>query len=150
MELYVLLALIGLVGGFLAGWVGLGGGIIVAPLLLYVPPAVGLEPLDMKEVARLTIVLSLFSTAAAALAHGRARQVNQGLVVWAGAIILGSSLVAAFCSECQFVSSDVLQALFATMALTAGILMFVRPKAEDDHGDADAATRLRRVPLPPA
>ena len=72
MELYPLLAIVGLVGGFLAGWVGLGGGIILAPLLLFVPPAVGLEPLDMKEVARLTIIQSLCSTAAAGISHRRA------------------------------------------------------------------------------
>ena len=65
MELYVLLAAVGLIGGFLAGWIGLGGGIILAPLLLFLPPAVGLSPLGMKVVARLTIIQSLCSTAAA-------------------------------------------------------------------------------------
>ena len=91
-EMCALMAIVGLVGGLLAGWVGLGGGITLAPLLLFIPPAVGLDPLDMKEVARLTIIQSLCSTAAAGIAHRRARLVHGPLVVWMGAIIAMASL----------------------------------------------------------
>lgn len=138
MELHFLLAIVGLLGGFLAGWVGLGGGIILAPLLLYVPPAVGLSPLDMKEVARLTIMQSLCSTAAAGLAHRRARQVHGPLVVWMGMIIAMASLGGAFVSELQLVSSELLLGLFATMALAASGLMFRCPRDKHDE-DNDAA-----------
>ena len=69
-------AVVGLLSGFLADWVGLGGGIVLAPLLLYPPTTVGLTALDMKEVARLTIIQSLCSTAAAGFAHRRARLVH--------------------------------------------------------------------------
>jgi uncharacterized membrane protein YfcA len=131
-ELYVLLTVVGLVGGFLAGWLGLGGGIILAPLLLYVPPAVGLSPLDMKEVARLTIIQSLCSTAVAGVAHRRARKVHGPLVVWMGAIIFVASLGGAVLSEFQIVSSQLLLGLFATMAVTASVLMFRRPPDEDN------------------
>ena len=141
MELFLLLATIGLIGGVLAGWIGLGGGIIVAPLLLYAPVAAGFEPFDMKEVARLTIVLSLISTATAGVIHDRARQVNRRLVVWAGAVILGSSLIGAFCSECGFVSCDVLHGMFATMALAAGVLLIVRPTT-NESGDNDPTVRV--------
>lgn len=136
MELYGLMGAVGLAGGFLAGWVGLGGGIVLAPLLLYVPPAVGLSPLDMKEVARLTIVQSLCSTAAAGLAHRRARQVHGTLVVWMGAFIGVASLGGAFFSELQLVSSKSLLGLFATMALAASVLMLRHPacKRNEDSG----------------
>jgi uncharacterized membrane protein YfcA len=133
-ELYALLATVGLLGGLLAGWVGLGGGIILAPLLLYVPPAVGLAPLDMKAVARLTILQSLCSTAAAGLAHGRARQVHGPLVMWIGAVIAVASLCGAFVSELHIVSTELLLGLFATMALAASVLMFCCPaEGSDDH-----------------
>ena len=135
MELYLLFAVVGLIGGFLAGWVGLGGGIILAPLLLYVPPAVGLSPLDMKEVARLTIIQSLCSTAAAGLAHRRARQVHGALVIWMGAIIAAASLGGAFFSELRLVSSELLLGLFATMALVASVLMFRCPADGRDRDD---------------
>jgi hypothetical protein len=133
-ELYVLLAAVGLIGGFLAGWIGLGGGIILAPLLLFLPPAVGLSPLGMKEVARLTIIQSLCSTAAAGAAHRRARQVHGPLVVWMGMIIAVASLGGAFVSELQLVSSELLLGLFATMALAASVLMF---RCSPDEQDED-------------
>jgi uncharacterized membrane protein YfcA len=137
-ELHVLLAVVGLVGGFLAGWVGLGGGIILAPLLLYVPSAAGLSPLDMKEVARLTIIQSLCSTAAAGLAHRRARQMHGPLVLWMGTIVAVASLTGAFVSELEMISSELLVGLFATMALAASALMFRCPpdKQAKDNGFA--------------
>lgn len=135
MELYVLLAAVGLVGGLLAGSVGLGGGIILAPLLLYAPPAVGLSPLDMKEVARLTIIQSLASTAAAGLAHRRAGQVHGPLVVWMGGIMAVASLGGAFFSEFQHVSSELLLGLLAAMAVAASVLMFCRPPDVQDEND---------------
>jgi len=135
-ELYALLATVGLLGGFLAGWVGLGGGIILAPLLLYVPPAVGLSPLDMKEVARLTIIQSLCSTAAAGVAHRRARQVHRPLVVWMGATIAIASMGGAFVSELRLVPSEFLLGVFATMALAASVLMFCCPPDKQREDDA--------------
>lgn len=139
-ELYVLLAAVGLVGGTLAGWVGLGGGIVIAPLLLYLPPAVGLSPLGMKEVARLTVIQSLCSTAAAGLAHRRARQVHAKLAVWMGSIIGMASLGGAILSEHQLVSSEFLLALFGVMAVAASALMF-QPMADERDEDLGAAAR---------
>jgi uncharacterized protein len=143
-EIYLLLAVVGLAGGFFAGWVGLGGGIILAPLLLYVPPALGLDPLDMKEVARLTIIQSLCATAAAGVAHDRARHVHGPLAMWMGAIIAVASLGGAVVSEIHLVSSELLLGLFATMALVACVLMFRHPTETEDESD----TRLpKEVPF---
>jgi uncharacterized membrane protein YfcA len=101
--------------------------------LVPVPPAVGLNPLDMKEVARLTIIQSLCSTAVAGVAHRRARKVHGPLVVWMGAIIFVASLGGAVLSEFQIVSSKLLLGLFATMAAAASVLMFRRTPDEPDE-----------------
>ena len=89
---------------------------MLAPLLLFVPPAFGLETLDMKEVARLTIIQSLCSTAAAGASHRRARLVHGPLVMWMGGSIAVASPSGALVSETGVVSSEVLLAVFATMA----------------------------------
>jgi len=120
---HVLLALLGLLGGFLAGLMGLGGGIILAPLLLYGPPLFGLPGLEMKLVARLTMFQSLFSTAAAGIAHRRARLVNPALVRWMGSTIVVASVTGAYVSEAEAVSSDLVLGLFAALALLAAVLM---------------------------
>ncbi len=131
-ELLGLLGCLGFLGGFLAGLVGLGGGIILAPLLLFGPSALGLDPLDMKAVARLTIIQSLFSTAAAGFAHRRARLVHGQLVRWMAPTIFVASLCGAFLSEAQVVSSEFLLGMFASLALLAAILMFRHTEVESD------------------
>jgi uncharacterized membrane protein YfcA len=144
--LYAVLATVGLCGGFFAGWVGLGGGIILAPLLLYLPLIVGMPPFDIKEVARLTMLQSLCSTAAAGLAHRRARQVSGPLVRWMGAIIAVASLSGALLSEVRLVSSELLLGLLATMAIAASVLMLRRPPdtADDVSGVASGAISFHR------
>ena len=59
MEIYLLIGSLGLISGFLSGLLGIGGGIVMAPLLLYIPPLFGLELLTMQMVAGLTIVQGL-------------------------------------------------------------------------------------------
>ncbi len=149
MELLGLLAILGFVGGLLAGMVGLGGGIILAPFLLYGPPAVGLASLDMKLVARLTILQSLFATAAAGMAHRRARLVHGGLVLWMGAAIAAASLCGAFLSEAEAVSATVLLGLLGALALLAALLMCRTlpklPRAGELPADQVPFSRVRAI-----
>ncbi len=122
-SLAITLFLIGAAGGFLSGWLGIGGGIVVAPLLLYVPPWLGLPPLDMKVVAGLTMVQSLFATGSGVLVHRRFHHVSRQLVLWAGLSTAGASLAGALASA--YVSAELLLGIFAVMALLAAGLMFV-------------------------
>ena len=62
MTLLLIICAIGLAGGTLSGFLGIGGGIITAPLLLYVPLLFGQEPLSMHTVSGLTITQSLFQS----------------------------------------------------------------------------------------
>ena len=48
--LFLILAGLAGVAGFGAGLLGVGGGILLFPLLLYLPPLLGLPPLDAKTV----------------------------------------------------------------------------------------------------
>ena len=52
----ITLLFLGLGGGFLSGLLGLGGAIFMIPLLLYVPPLLGVGQLDMKQVAAVSMV----------------------------------------------------------------------------------------------
>ena len=78
------LLLLGLVGGFVAGLVGLGGAIVTIPLLLYVPPLFRLPALDMKTVAGITMAQVVVASTAGMLIHYRHRAVNTPLALLAG------------------------------------------------------------------
>ncbi|HEX9125912.1 MAG TPA: sulfite exporter TauE/SafE family protein, partial [Methylomirabilota bacterium] len=49
------LAALGFAGAFASGLVGVGGAIVMIPLLLYVPPLLGVGSLDIKTVAGVTM-----------------------------------------------------------------------------------------------
>jgi len=62
-----LLIMLGLVGGFSAGLLGLGGALVLAPLLLAAPPLLGMDGFSMRQVAAITLVYLLCSAGAATL-----------------------------------------------------------------------------------
>ncbi|WP_420385590.1 sulfite exporter TauE/SafE family protein [Roseivirga sp.] len=62
--MYLLLFAMGLVGGFLAGLVGIGGGVMYVLVLPYLLTSLGFPP---EEIVQLTIANSIFGTLFAAL-----------------------------------------------------------------------------------
>jgi len=117
------LIVLGLFGGFFSGWLGIGGGIIMAPLLLYVPAAIGTGSLDMKTVAGLTMAQSLFATGSGAIVHRKFQYISRKLVLWMGAGATIASLAGAVFS--RQLSSGVLQGIFTLLALAAAGLMLI-------------------------
>ncbi|MBI5751250.1 MAG: sulfite exporter TauE/SafE family protein [Hydrogenophilales bacterium] len=126
-ELYTVLFLSGLLGGLLSGLVGIGGGIIMFPLLLYVPPAFGLGALSIKAAASITSVQSLFGALTGTIAHHRHRRVYWPLARDFGGAMTATSLLGSIASS--FISGHWILVLFAVMAVIAALLMlFPRPE----------------------
>src|SRR5262245_53786792 len=82
--LIVSLASIGAVGGFFSGLLGFGGGVVMFPLLYYVPPLLGLEGLQAKTVAAVVITHVFFSTLIGGLVHLRSGRVHGRIALVAG------------------------------------------------------------------
>ena len=114
---------LGLGVSFFSGFLGIGGGIIMAPALLYLLPAVGGTSLDIKIVTGLTITQGLFASLSGALKHRSYSFVSRSLVLYMGLTILIFALSGAFLS--RWVSNNILGGVFATLALVAAILMFI-------------------------
>lgn len=114
-----LLVALGFGGAFVAGLVGVGGAIVMIPLLLYVPPALGLDSLAIHTVAGITIV----QVAAAALAGlgGHLPHVDRRLFVAVGGPMIGGSLTGGVLSAA--VDPAVLRAVFAILATLAAVSM---------------------------
>ena len=64
---FLFLALVGAAVGFLSGLLGIGGGIVMFPLLLYVPPLLGLGGIDVKSITGLTMAQGFFAALTAML-----------------------------------------------------------------------------------
>jgi len=134
---------LGLIGGFASGLVGLGGGIIMVPLLLYVPPALGVGMLSMKLVAGITSVQSFFGAVSGAIGHKRHRRISRSLAFTMGGSMAVASLVGSVASV--YLSSEVMLAVFASMAVIAAVMMLM-PKTED-HVEPDVSTLRYNRPL---
>ena len=106
--LYLTIFGLGLGISIISGLLGIGGGIIMAPALLYIPPMLQVGQLDMKTVTGLTITQGLFASLSGAWRHSKYKFVSRELVIYMGGSILLAALGGAVFSK--FVSDRLLLA----------------------------------------
>jgi uncharacterized membrane protein YfcA len=126
-----LLIVLAFAGAFLAGLVGVGGAIVMIPLLLYVPPLVGMPALDIKTVAGITMVQ--VTAAAFAGLVGHLQGFDRRLFVALAPAMVVASFGGAFFSK--FVDPIVLEAVFAGIATLAAVMtLALRRRTAPDAG----------------
>lgn len=140
---WALLFFLALGVGFCSGVLGIGGGILLVPALLYIPVLAGVPSMDMKTIAGLTMVQGFAASCAGILGHRKDRHVCRRLVRHMGPAMVAGSAAGAVLSA--HVSPRILLAMFAALALAAAALMFL-PKADGD-GSADPDGITYPVPL---
>jgi uncharacterized membrane protein YfcA len=133
-SLFLTVLLLGLGISFISGLLGIGGGIVLAPALLYLPPILGVGGFDMRAVAGLTMTQALFACLSGAWRHRKYDFVCWPLVRCMGLTILVASFAGAVASK--VVKNEVLMGIFALLALTAALLMVLsqeeQPSPEED------------------
>ena len=112
---------IGFAGAFVSGLIGVGGAIVMIPLLLYVPPLLGVGSLEVKHVAGVTMTQVLASALVGVWQHGRTGGVVRPLALIAGVSMALGTLIGAVASG--HVPGRILLAIFAVMATAALALM---------------------------
>ncbi len=137
MEMLLIVLAIAFAGGLVSGFLGIGGGILTAPLLLYVPALLGQPPLSMHAVSGLTITQALFAGASGAIARRRRGTLNRKLAGTMGVAIFGASLAGAWGS--RYFSHDALLAVFASLALAAAVLTFLPLRPDSTNEGRSAA-----------
>ena len=137
-ELAATLAFLGFAGAFVSGLVGVGGAIVMIPLLYYVPPLLGVGSLPMREVSGVTMVEVLAAAAVGTWTHGRHGAVHRGLALTGGLAMAAASLAGAIASS--HLSARALLAVFAVMTTVALPLLAVRPvDGAESAAPADSA-----------
>lgn len=101
---------------------GVGGAVVMIPLLFYVPPLLNIGQLDIKAVAAVTMVQVCAASLVGAWTHGRRAMVHRKLALVGGGSMAVGSLVGAVGSK--FVEGRVLLGVFAVMTTVALPLMF--------------------------
>jgi uncharacterized membrane protein YfcA len=93
------------------------------PLLLYVPPLLGVGRLDVKTVAAVTMVQVLVAAVSGMFVHRRRRAVRSDLALMGGLAMAAGSLTGAVTSK--YVDERTLLLVFGLMTLAALALLFV-------------------------
>lgn len=128
---YLFLLLVGASVGFLSGLLGIGGGIVMFPLLLYVPPLLGFNGIDVKSVTGLTMAQGFFSALTAMFYYHKNALVNRSLVITLGLSLFLSSLIGSLISK--NVPDGPLLMVFGSLAFIAAVMMLIpRSYAQDD------------------
>lgn len=123
MTFLLVLVALSLIGAFVSGLVGVGGAIVMIPLLLYVPPLFGVGGLDVKTVAAVTMVQVFVAAVSGVVVHRRRRAVRPDLAVLGGVAMAAGSLTGAVASK--YADDRALLVVFGAMTLAALALLFV-------------------------
>ncbi len=129
-ELLMLVAVVALAGGFggvLAGLLGVGGGIVIVPVLEFALGAAGVPGDVRMHLAVGTSLASIIPTAlSSSRAHRRRAAVDDQVARrWIPPIAAGAALGAA---AAAVVSGDALRVVFGSVALAVAAVMLLRPE----------------------
>ncbi|WP_331713658.1 sulfite exporter TauE/SafE family protein [Lentibacillus sp. JNUCC-1] len=126
----IVVFLIGFVGSYLSGMLGIGGSIIKYPMLLYIPPLLGLSAFTAHEVSGISAVQVLFATIGGVWAYRKGGYLNKSLIAYMGISILIGSFIGGYGSK--LLSEGGINLTYGILALIAAVMMFVPKKGIDD------------------
>jgi uncharacterized membrane protein YfcA len=120
----------GLVAGVLAGLFGIGGGIVIVPVLETVLGFMGIDPAIRMHVAVGTSLATIIPTSiSSARAHYKRGSVNVDIVKRWAIFVLGGALLGAWIAS--MVHSDVLAIVFASLAFLVAVKMLFFPSSRN-------------------
>ncbi|QBP41669.1 sulfite exporter TauE/SafE family protein [Paenisporosarcina antarctica] len=122
--------LIGFIGSYISGMLGIGGSIIKYPMLLYIPPMLGLAAFSAHEVAGISAIQVFFATIGGVWVYRKGGYLNKDLIIYMGTSILIGSFIGSYGSK--FMSEDGINFTYGILAAIAAIMMFIPKKGLDD------------------
>ena len=137
----VLTAAAGLFASFLSGLLGIGGGSVLAPLLLYGPALLGAPAIPVKIVTGLTVIQAVSASVLGTVRHHGYGNVSFRIVWLMAPVSVVTSLAGAILSGGA--SDRLLLAIYAGFALAGAVLLLLPARGPEQ----DAADLRVHVPL---
>lgn len=136
----------GIVGGILAGLLGVGGGIVIVPVLELALGILGVDPAIRMHVAVATSLAIIIPTSiSSTCAHHAKDAVDFALVrSWAMPVLLGSALGTWIASQ---VDSTTLSAIFAIVALLVAVKMILPLENKTLSSSVPTGVLSKSIPL---
>ncbi len=129
-EFVLVIFLIGFIGSYLSGMLGIGGSIIKYPMLLYIPSLFGITAFSAHEVSGISAVQVLFATIGGVWAYRKGGYLNKDLIIYMGVSILIGSLIGGYGSKLML--GEAINFVYGVLALIAAVMMFIPKKGTDD------------------
>ncbi|ARF14117.1 sulfite exporter TauE/SafE family protein [Sporosarcina ureae] len=123
--------LIGFVGSFLSGMMGIGGAIVKYPMLLFIPALLGFAAFTPHEVSGITAVEVFFASLSGVLAYRKSNLILKPLVLYMGISVLVGSVIGGAGSS--MLSEATVNVVYGILAVMAAIMMFIPKKGLDDQ-----------------
>ncbi|MGF1722228.1 sulfite exporter TauE/SafE family protein [Vibrio kyushuensis] len=137
-ELLFLLVLLGAFVGVMAGLLGIGGGLIVVPALLYLLPSIGIGSESVMLVALATSLATIILTSgSSAVNHLKLGNVDMDIIKWLMPGVVVGGFVGSYIAD--WVPSEYLPRIFAAIVTLLAIQMLISVKS----------TRVREMPSNP-
>ena len=135
----------GCVAGVMAGLFGIGGGIVIVPVLEFSLGLVGVDPAIRMHVAVATSLATIIPTSiSSARAHHQRQAVDMTIVKrWAVFVLIGALAGAWIASQ---VHSRVLAIVFATLALLVALKMILFPTSRNLTEDVPKGPLVAVIP----
>lgn len=127
----IVLFLVGFIGSFMSGMVGIGGAIINFPLLLYVPPLLGFPSFTAHEVSGISALQVFFTTIGGMLVYRKSGYLNKSLILYMGISVLLGSFIGGYGSH--LLPEYGINFVYGILAIAAVILMMVPKKGNDEE-----------------
>ncbi|USP96024.1 sulfite exporter TauE/SafE family protein [Bacillus vallismortis] len=130
----ITLFIIGFIGAFISGMIGIGGSVVNYPMLLYIPSLVGVMSLTAHEVSGIGAIQVFFATLGGVWAYRKSGFLNKAIIIYMGSSILIGSVLGSYFSH--RISEQGMNFVYGILAIIAVILMFI-PKKGQEHREGE-------------
>jgi uncharacterized protein len=121
---------LGFISSFLSGMLGIGGSVVLYPLLLFVPPVLGFTGFEAHDVTGIGAIQALASSITGVLAYRQAGYLHKPLIAYMGFSVLIGGIIGSSISS--IFSEWTINVIYALLATAATVMMFLPKKGSEN------------------